>query len=110
MRTNASFRYKTLAKDPYTDENGFLQPGTEGEWLDGIDCMVEVHIPAKQIMGVDGHLIAGNYSVFIEKYFEGDLSIAQEVELSFFENEKTEVVTIKGLDFLNRKYIELLCL
>ncbi len=110
MRTNASFRYKTLATDPYKDENGYLQPGTPGAWVNGIECMVEAHLPAKQIMGVDGQLIAGNYSVYIEKYFEGDLSVAQDVEITFDESGKTEIANIKGIDLLNRKYIELLCL
>ena len=107
MRTNATFKYMTLASDPYRDEDGHLQPGTPGSWKDGIECNVEVHIPAKQIQGVDGQLLSYNYSVFIPKHFDGDITIGQDVEITYDESGKTEVISIMGVDFLNRKYIEL---
>ncbi len=104
-RINSTFRYRSI-HEASTDENGYQIPGSVGEWIDGIECYVEIHIPAKQVIGVDGQVFTYNFSVFIPKYFEGDIDVAQEMELTYDETGKTEIISIKGVDNLNRKYIE----
>lgn len=104
-RINSSFRFRSI-HEASSDENGFMTPGGVSEWMDGIECYVEIHIPAKQIIGTDGQVFTYNFSVFIPKYFEGDIEVAQEMELTYDETGKTEIISIKGVDHLNRKYIE----
>lgn len=105
MRTNATFRYKPVSQGG-VDDDGHVMPGTSTNWVDGIECYVEIHIPAKQIIGVDGQVFNYNYSVFIPKFFEGSFSVTGEMELTYDESGEEEIITIKGVDHLNRKYIE----
>ena len=104
-RINATFRYKS-AQDTSTDDDGYIVPGLDSDWAEGIECYVEIHIPAKQIIGVDGQVFTYNYSVFIPKYFDGSLKVTQQMELTYDEDESKEIIIIKGVDHLNRKYIE----
>lgn len=107
-RNNGTFRYKVVQEAQRDQATGFYtKPDNSDadEWLPGCECQVEKHIPAKHIIGTDGQMYAYNYSVFISKYFDGELGLATIMQI-IGEDGSTDEFTIQGIDNMNRKYIE----
>lgn len=107
-RNNGTFRYKIVQEAQRDQATGFYsQPDSPGadEWLPGCECQIEKYIPAKQRIGIDGQIYTYNYSVFISKYFEGELDLTNIMQI-IGENGSTDEFTIQGVDNMNRKYIE----
>lgn len=105
-RINATFKHKSI-QQVVKDSDGFFDPTPNtSEWINGIECYVEKHIPAKQIIGVDGQVFTYNFTVFIPKHYKGKLEITQEMQLVYNETGKVETLIILGVDDANRKYIE----
>jgi len=107
MKTNGTFKYKgiqdTGAQSPDTGWSDYNQTN---EWLDGCECQIARSIPAKQLIGTDGQMQAYNYDVFIPKYFDGELLVGTQIQLTG-ENGNVDYFTIKGADTFTRKYIEI---
>ena len=105
-RVNATFKIKSV-QQVQKDDDGFYKPlPNTSEWIDGCECYVEKHIPAKQIIGVDGQVYTYNYTVFIPKHYNGNLELTQEMQLIYNETGKVETLIIQGVDDANRKHIE----
>lgn len=106
-RHNGTFKYKTIQEPERDPTTGFLTPATgTSEWVQGCECQIDKSIPAKQIMGVDGQVHAYTYDVFIPKHFKGVLSVGTHIQL-ISESGVVDEFTIKGIDDLNRRYIEI---
>lgn len=104
-RINAKFRIKSV-QPIIKDDYGFINHTPNEGWIDGCECYVEKHIPAKQIIGIDGQVYTYSYSVFIPKHYNGILEVTQEMQLIYNDTGKVETMTVKGVDDLNRKHIE----
>lgn len=106
-RINATFKHKSI-QQIVQDNDGFYDPVPDtSEWVDGCECYVEKHIPAKQIIGVDGTVYTYNYTVFIPKHYMGNLELTQQLQLTYNDTGKVETLTIQGVDDMNRKHIEI---
>ena len=109
MRYNATFRYNPVQNSGSHDNEGFYDPGSSApDWIDGIECYVEKHIPAKQVMGIDGQIFTYNYTIYIPKWFDQcKLEVTGTLEITYNESVGRETITIKGVDDINRKNIEI---
>ena len=107
MRFNASFRYKPVCEETAIDPTtGFPTEEAPVGLVEGCECQVDISIPARNVIGTDGQRYAYTYDVFIPKYFSGEMSIGDEVQITFFDG-TVRTFTIQGIDNANRKYIEL---
>lgn len=105
MRNNGTFRF-ILPSDSHVDPNtGFIVCGQPQTWINGCECQVEKSVPAKQLIGSDGQVFSYTYNVFIPPFFDFNLCIGTQVEVTL-ERGGTDVFTIKGIDDTNPKYIE----
>ena len=106
-RYNGTFRYRNDQEPQKDAKTGFYTGGGKGEWTDGCRCQIDKHIPAKQIMGVDGQMHAYTWDLFIQRPYDGtDLRIGTDIEVTM-EDGTQDVFTIQGVDNQNRRYIEL---
>lgn len=104
---NGTFRYRKSNTDVVRDETtGYLSQSGYSEWKDGCECQIDRAIPARQIISTDGEMHAYNYDVFIPKYFNDDLNVADEIEV-VSEEGVSDTFTVQGVDPMNRRYIEI---
>lgn len=106
MRINGTFCYKGFGetgKDPVT---GFVVGNKVPEWKDGGLCQIDKSVPAQQKIGTDGQAYAYTYDVFIPKCLDVGLAIGMDM-LVTGEDGTSDVFTIRGIDNMNRKYIEI---
>lgn len=106
MRFNGTFTCRTNAEPTVDPETGFMVKGSPLPSQRGCECQIEHSIPARQIIGTDGQKITYTYDVFIPKYYNGDISIGDVVELMDSKGNLLETISVLGVDTLNRKYIE----
>jgi hypothetical protein len=100
-RNNGTFKYKAV-QEAQKDANGFYDTGAPSEWIDGCECYIEKHIPAKQMIGEDGQSFSYTYEIFIPKYFKGELTLT--APLKFIgEDGSSDDISILGIDNYNRK-------
>nr|DAF67748.1 MAG TPA: hypothetical protein [Caudoviricetes sp.] len=105
MRINGSFKYKTLSQVVKDPETGLRYSSGGSDWQPGCECQIDKQIPAKQVIGTDGQAYTYSYDVFIPKYFRGELVVGAAIQL-YGEDGSVDEIQIKGIDNLNRKYIE----
>lgn len=107
MKFNGSFNYRRAGNATVDPTTGFLDDGADSVFVKGCECQIDVTIPAKTIIGSDGQTYAYTYDVFIPKYFRGELAKGDTVQLVGADGREIETITVKGVDTLNRKYIEI---
>jgi len=106
MRTNGTFEYKPVGSVQTDPKTGFAIPNDKAPFLKGWECQIDKSIPASSYRSADGQAFFYTYDVFIDKSFEGNITIGSEVEVTF-EDGSTESFTVQGIDNANRKYLEI---
>lgn len=107
MKFNGSFNYRHVGEVEKDPDTGFISTVQENKFERGCECQIDFNIPAKQIIGTDGQVFTYTFDVFIPKYFTGELSIGDKIQLIYGNGNVIDEFTIKGIDTINRKVIEI---
>lgn len=107
MKFNGSFLYRHVGEVETDPATGFIDTTNENDFERGCECQIDFNVPAKQVIGTDGQTYTYTYDVFIPKYFKGTLSIGDKIRLIDGAGNEVDEFTIKGVDALNRKVIEI---
>ena len=106
MKFNGSFNYRTAGNATVDPTTGFLDDNAGNAFVKGCECQIDISIPAKTIIGTDGQTYTYTYDVFIPKYFRGALAVGDTMRLVGADGREIADFTIRGVDTLNRKLIE----
>lgn len=93
----------TAERDP---ETGFPVQTAESDWRKGDICQIDNGFPAIVRRGEDGQEHGYNYDVFIPKTAKVPFVVGMSVRL-IAENGDIEIITVQGVDSLNRRYTEI---
>lgn len=106
-RYNGTFKWKPVAAAQKDSETGFpVADSSSVDWQDGCECQIDKGFPAIVKRGVDGQEHAYNYDVFIPKIAGVAFVVGMSVQLTD-ELGEVAVITVQGVDVLNRRYTEI---
>lgn len=106
MRYNGSFNYSKCGAVDTDPTTGFPVQGAEMPLERGCECQIDISIPARHYVGTDGQEYTYTYDVFIPKYFRGEISVGDRIQLLGADGTVIDEFKAQGVDTLNRKHIE----
>lgn len=105
-RYNGTFEWKPMQVAQQDSGTGFPVRAGDADWQTGCECQIDKGFPAIVKRGTDGQEHGYNFDVFIPKIAKVPFVVGMSVRLTN-ENGEIDVITVQGVDSLNRRYTEI---